>query len=262
MKRWFWPLLFTSLPTLALAQGFSALVSPPRVETSIKPGQTTRHVLEVNQVGNMPGRFRVYTADWKFSNNGSLDFSQDLAPNSCRPWVALERRELTVGPNSKVRFRFEITPPADAPTKECIFAIMFEGVEASSIDQGTLSFPVSGRIGVIVYAGMPGNRADLKIIRSYVSTDSAKLPTLELTNTGTAHGRLSGLLTGTDAKGIKLEFTPLTLPVLVGETRAISLSANTEDGQTTATLNYPITLKGTLEWGSQRLPFERTFSLP
>jgi hypothetical protein len=249
-------------PLLAQAQGFSALVSPPRVETAVKPGSTTRQVLEVTQVGNQPGRFRIYTADWKFSDNGSLDFTEALTPGSCRPWVALERRELTVGANGKTRFRFEITPPPDAPATECTFAIMFEGQDTSAVTQGNLSFPVSGRIGVIVYAGLPGTKAELQITKHYVGSDTARLPTLDIQNTGTAHARLAGMLTGVDAKGVALEFTPYTLPVLPGKTRPIALGANTENGKPAASIAYPVTIKGTLEWGSQRLPFERTFTTP
>ena len=47
-------------------------------------------------------------------------------------------------------------------------------------------------------------------------------------NTGTAHGRLSAFLSGTDAAGKKREFSPATLPILPGETRRIAL--NVDDG--------------------------------
>lgn len=235
------------------------MISPPRVETAVKPGQTTRHVLEITQVGPLPGRFRVYTNDWVINATGGVEFFEALKPDSCRPWVALERREMTVGGNGKMRFRFEITPPADVPATECRFAIMFEGLDTATASSGGVSFPVSGRIGVIVYAGMVGTQAVLQIAGQRVSTDAAKLPTLDVRNTGTAHGRVNGLLTGTDAKGMKLEFTPSNLPILPGETRAIALAANVEGGATVTQINYPVTVKGALEWGGKRVPFEHLF---
>jgi hypothetical protein len=242
------------------AQGFSALISPPRVETAAKPGQTTRQVLEVSQVGPSPGRFRVYTSDWTLNASGGVDFSEELKAGSCRPWVALEKRDLTVPGNSKVRFRFEIVPPADAASNECRFAIMFEGLDTSTVSPGGLSFPVSGRIGVIVYASMPGNVMQLQVVNQSVSKDANKQPVLQVSNTGTAHGRVAGLLTGVDAKGAKLEFTPSTLPVMPGETRSIGLSANVE-GSTApvSAIQYPVTIKGALEWGGKRVPYEHTF---
>ena len=259
------PLAFTLAATLfahiaAQAQGgFSVLISPPRVETTVKPGQTTRQVLEVSQVGPVAGRIRVYTNDWNLNASGGVDFSEELKEGSCRPWVALERRELTVGGNAKVRFRYEISPPADAPATECRFAIMFEGLDTSAATSGSISFPVSGRIGVIVYASFAGTQPEFKVLNTFVSGDINKLPMLRIENVGTAHGRVAGLLSGTDEKGVKLEFTPSSLPILPGETRAIALTANVEGGAAVKTINYPITIGGALEWGGKRIPFEHIF---
>jgi hypothetical protein len=75
----------------AQAQGFSALISPPRIETTVKPGQTTRQVVEITQVGPVVGRFRVYTNDWSISPAGGAVFTEELKPDSCRQWVALKR---------------------------------------------------------------------------------------------------------------------------------------------------------------------------
>lgn len=253
-------LLATGLVSVAAhAQGFSALISPPRVETAVKPGQTTRHVLEISQVGPLPGRFRVYTNDWTINPSGGVDFFEELKPGSCRPWVALERREMTVAGNAKMRFRFEVTPPADGLPTECRFAIMFEGLDTATASSGGVSFPVAGRIGVIVYAGMVGTQAVLEITGQRIGADSAKLPTLDVRNTGTAHGRMNGFLTGVDDKGVRLEFTPSNLPILPGETRAIALTANVEGGAAVPQINYPVTVKGALEWGGKRVPFEHQF---
>jgi hypothetical protein len=254
-----WILVGLLPPVLAGAQGFSALISPPRVETNIKPAQTTRGVLEITQVGPQPGRFKVYTNDWRLEADGGVTFLNDLQPGSCRPWVALERREMTIAGNAKLRFRYEITPPADASISECRFAIMFEGAESGVMSQGGLNVPVSGRIGVIVYAGMPGAQPKLDVVSQRVQ---GKLPTLEVRNSGTAHGRLSGLLSGTDAKGVRLEFSPAGLPILPGETRSVTLSASIPGGTQIVPINYPATIKGSLEWGGQRVPFEHTFSEP
>jgi hypothetical protein len=253
--------LSSLIGTAVLAQGgFSALISPPRVETHTKPGQITRQVLEVTQVGPIAGRFRVYTLDWSLNASGGVDFLEELKPNSCRPWVALERRELSVAGNAKARFRFEIAPPADAPVQECRFAIMFEGLDTSNASSGVVNFPVSGRIGVIVYAAMAGAKPDLKILSHGISNDAAKTPTLQIQNDGTAHGRLVGLLRGADDKGVKLEFTPSSLPILPGESRTIALAANVEGGAAVKEISYPVTVKGSLEWGGQRVPFEHTFN--
>jgi hypothetical protein len=250
------------------AQGFSALISPPRLELQVKPGEVSRQVLEITQVGPSAGRFRIYTADWQLSSTGGVDFSEALQPNSCRPWVALEARELTVAGNAKKRYRIEILPPADTSLRECRFAVMFEGLDESTVRQPGLAFPVSGRIGVIVYATLPGAQALLEIspkgLTEPTGTAGAatRMPVLEVRNSGDAHGRLGGLLTGVDAKGQRLELSPSTLPILPGETRRLSLSASLEGGAPVGQVNYPLSVKGALEWGGKRVPFEHTFTAP
>ncbi len=251
----------------ALAQGFSALVTPPRIEMAIKPGQDARQVIEITQVSDLPGRFRIYTNDWQLNAQGGVQFFDELQPGSCRPWVALERRELTVAGNAKMRFRIQVSPPADAPAAECRFAVMIEGLDTSRVNPGSLSFPVSGRIGVIVYAGMDGTKANLSIVgRSVTASLEAKdrLPLLSVKNDGNAHGRLGGLLTGVDARGQRIDFSPNTLPILPGETRPIALQIspdpNAPNEAPLPTIAYPVTIKGNLEWGGKAHAFEATFS--
>jgi hypothetical protein len=255
--------------SMGWAQGFSALVTPPRIEMEIKPGQDARQVIEITQVGDTPGRFRIYTNDWQLNDQGAVQFFDDLQPGSCRPWVALERRELTIAANSKIRFRIQVSPPADAAVKECRFAVMIEGLDTSRVNPGSVSFPVSGRIGVIVYAGMDGTKAQLSIVgQSVVMGKDGRdgIPTLSVRNEGNAHGRLAGLLTGVDANGQRLDFSPSTLPILPGETRPISLQINPNPNAPKEAplprIAFPVTIKGNLEWGGRNQAFEATFNKP
>jgi hypothetical protein len=83
---------------------------------------------------------------------------------------------------------------------------------------------------------------------------------LQVRNTGTAHGRLDGFLSGTDASGRKLEFTISTLPILPGETRAISLTANRGEKEAPFKISYPVTIRGNLEWNGKSTAFEQRFA--
>lgn len=267
MRTWFLTLAVL-LATLALcspwgaaAQGFSAYVAPARLEIKATPGETTRQVLEIHQASQLPGRFRLYTNDWDFKKpNDALVFSDALAPDSCRPWVALERREITVQANSRYRFRFEISPPADTPPRECRFAIMVEGLEAATVDQGGFRFPVAGRLGVIVYVAVGGVEARLAVANPRVVEEKGeKLPVIDVSNTGTAHGRLEGFLTGVDASGKEFELAADDAPILPDRTRTITLRKTGDGGSKGAAILYPLTVKGTLEWGKQRESLELRF---
>ena len=245
------------LPTILHAQSFSAVVSPPRFEVLVQPGKTMRQVVEITQASNEKGTYRVYTNDWVIGADGNAVFSDDLAPSSCRPWVSLERRELTIAANAKMRFRFEITPPADAQSTECRFAIMIEGAEQVVKANGAMSFPVSGRVGVVVYAAVGEAAPKLEISQAGTRVSEGMIvPLLNIKNTGNAHGRPMGFLKGTDQKGVKIDFSPEPLPILPGQTRAVMLIPQAE-GNTTIKLTYPINIQGAIEW-SESLSSKKT----
>lgn len=253
-------LCLVAAPALVIAQGFAAYVSPPRVLMQMQPGQTQRQVIEIQHAGNQPGRYRFYTVDWSLSANGTVEFSQELVPQSCRPWVAIERRELTLGPGDRYRYRFEVQAPADAPVRECRFAIMMEGLDPAAVSGG-LNMPVSGRIGVIVYANVGGAKPQLTVVEHRTEAEgSRKVPVLIVRNQGQAHGRLEGFLDGRDADDRRYELAPRDLPVLPGEVRNIELIVLDQDRPEAVKPRFPLRVQGRLEWGDQRLPVDLTFA--
>ncbi len=247
-------------PSIALAQGFAAAVSPPRFELMLKAGEKTRQVMEITNANVQPTAYSVRTADWRFDDKDAVVFEDRLTPGSCRPWVAVERRDVVIGGAASFRYRFEITVPPDAPAGECRFALMIEGSDQDITTQGGASIGVSARIGVIVYATIGGAAPKLEIVDTRVATINGELlPVVRVRNTGNAHGRLAGFLSGTDASGNRIEFTPSTLPILPGETRALELVTQ-RDGNEPVRIAYPITIRGKLEWGEQATPFEQRFA--
>lgn len=248
--------------TGSLAQGFAALISPPRFEIAAQPGKQLREVIEITNASGQPAKFKLRTAEWTLAPDGAVQFQDALKPGSCRPWVAIERRDITVSPGGKYRYRFEVTPPADAAGTECRFAILVEGDETAVPMAGGPSLPISGRLGVIVYVTLAGAKPQLDVVGAKVDkVEQAQMPVILVKNTGTAHGRLTGFLSGTDAAGRKLEFAPSTLPILPGETRAIPLAVHRERDDGPIAISYPITIRGKLEWGDNNTtPFERSFA--
>jgi hypothetical protein len=190
------------------------------------------------------------TADWTLDSAAAVKLTDELAPGSCRTWVAIERREITVSAGGRYRYRFEITPPADA-AGECRFALVLEGGGESISAGETVKIPINGQIGIIVYATVAGTTPELEIASTGVATqDGRKLPIVYVRNTGRAHGRLTGFLAGTDASGRSFDFTPSGLPILPGETRAIAL-AIAGDERNPVEISYPITIRGNLEWSGR-----------
>jgi len=252
---------------------FAAAVTPPRFELSVEPGKVLRQVMEISQATPGAGTYRIYTNDWDLSVGGTLTFYDTLQPGSCRRWVAIERSEITVTMGSRVRYRFEVAPPADATVQECRFALMVEG-KAQDVKTGeSASFPMSGRIAVIVYVRVGGAKPVLEpVATSIAQVDGQPTPVLLVYNSGNATGRLGGILTGTDASGTTFEFTPDTAPILPGITRQISLQpyqpgprapVSASASATAPRLKWPVHLRGMLEYGpkdTDRFDLDRDFA--
>jgi hypothetical protein len=249
------------LPTPpALAQGFAAYVSPPRVVAQAEAGQTLRQVIEIQHVSRQPGSYRFYTNDWALQADQSVVFSDALAPDSCRPWVAIERRELNLDAGARYRYRLEVTPPAGTPARECRFALMVEGLDSARV-QGAFSFPVGGRIGVIVYVAVGDATPLLSLAGTRVASINGKpTPVLDVRNSGTAHGRLEGYVNAVDAEGQRLELAPADGPILPGETRQVALVPVVDNGKPAPTIRYPLAVKGNLEWGKSLLALDVSFA--
>jgi hypothetical protein len=246
--------------TPALAQGFAAVVSPPRFELSVKPGERVREVVEISNASAQSATYHVRTGDWTLAPDAGVTFTDALAARSCRPWVAIERREIVVPGGGRYRYRFEVQPPANAPPGECRFALLIEGDEVPVRTQSGLNVPVSGRIGVIVYVAVGQAAPELQIVGTTIGeVDGHPMPILNVRNVGNAHGRLTGFLSGVDAKGRTLDFAPSTLPILPGETRAIALVAGTAP-DVIAEVAYPVRVRGILEWGAgKRMELDQQF---
>ena len=258
VAAWALPCLFAMEG--ALAQGFAAYITPPRIEVAIKPGERVRQVVEIQHVGQQKGGYRVYTNDWTFKPDNSLQFGNDLAADSCRPWVAIERRELAIEPGQKYRYRFEISPPPGTEPRECRFALMFEGADPARVS-GPVNFPVGGRVAVIVYASIGGALPQLSVVGTRVAWVGGKpVAVVDIRNTGNAHGRVDGFLDAVDATGQRVEMSPADLPVLPGETRGIALAPVSDASGKAPVLTFPLNVTGNLEWRNERLPLNARFT--
>lgn len=245
--------------TLSQAAGFAAVVSPPRFELDSRAGATLRQVFTLTNGSDKAAKFRVHTADFKLGEDYGVTFEDALQPGSCRPWVALERAEVPLASGATIHYRFQVQVPPETPRGECRFGILIESEEPALAQAGALKLPITGRIGVIVYIRIGDAGPDLEIFGpSVVTVNGQKLPTLRVHNSGDAHARLSGFLTGTDAKGVKYDFSPSTLPILPGEVRPVYLAPSLP-GNDHPTLTFPVTVQGKLEWDDKSTDFKERF---
>ena len=243
----------------AHAGSFSATVSPPRFELEAKPGKVIREIIEIYNAGDNKTTFSLRTADWDLSESGGLTiYPPELQPDSCRPWLRIERLSLPLQAQASKRFRFEVHIPQDAPDGECRVAILVEPGDDSGVlaRANNISFPIEGRIAIIIYVAV-GDAEPVLILQSVRLQDvnGHLSPIAVLKNTGNAHGRPSGFLEGRDASGKRIDFTIAQSPILPGQTREIPIWQAPAEGTEPEILQPPLQLEGTIEWrgGKQKV---------
>lgn len=247
-------LAFLVLPALSSAGPFEVAVSPSRFELGGVSEGRIGQSLTIFNVGASASEVSIRTLDWRFSAQGELTFHDELLPESCRPWVTLERRGLKIGMQDKAQFRFQVDIPPNTPRGECRFMIAIEGVEPAQAailaQQGmSLNFPVSGRIAVPVYIALNGAEPRLKMKNiALVERQGKRFPAITVTNAGDAHGRLAGVLSARDSKGTEFELSPEGTPILPGQTRTLLLQPQAPQGGVAGDMAYPLKVKGLLDW--------------
>jgi fimbrial chaperone protein len=258
------PLALAATGTAAFAAPFEIAISPSRFELASKSGTRLGQSLDIHNLGAAPTEVSLRTIDWSYSPEGNIGYHDELLPGSCRPWVTLERRSLSVPARSKKSFRFQVDAPADAPRGECRFMIAIEGTEPAQqavIQSGgaNLSLPVTGRIAVAVYVMLNGAepRLEMKQVASR-TIEGKRTAIVTVVNSGDAHGRLEGSLDAKDSQGRAFELVPEGTPILPGQTRTIALMPKGESGQPTPQPSYPIKAGGMLDWdkGSFKVDLE------
>lgn len=255
--------ILLSAPAHSAEGGFSGGVTPSRFELMSKPGNVVRKSVKIYNLGLRPAEYIVRTADWSYSPEGQISFYDELANDSCREWVALERHKISVVPDPQRprNFRFEITVPENAPAQECRFALMLEGSESgyeTRFGDGSVTMPIGGRIAVIVYLGIGDVQPEIAVGQLSARTVNKKvLPVVEVRNTGPAHGRLDADLVAQTGNGKPVPLSIATSPIMPGQTRHLALTP--DPGYE---LSYPLTVKGKIYSDAQSISIDQTVDPP
>ena len=260
------------LPALAiaidvLAQGFAAGISPSRFELKAEPGAVIRETVTILNPGANDAEYLFRTVDWELDEASGIQYVEDtLTAGSCRPWVRLERRNVTVRAGANRNYRFEVHVPADAAPGLCRFAILIEPSEAytARIGDGGFSVPIVGRYAVISYVTIGDAAAEIEQLGlSRVESNGLQLPAITVRNTGTAHDRATGQVTAVDATGTRFSLIPSSFPVLPGRTERLAFLPETDSsGRSPITLDrqlqFPVRMDGRIEIGGQSIAIDAT----
>ncbi len=243
-------------PVSSLHAGFDASASPPRFELKAKPGEVIRQTLQISNHENSPARYLVKTADWELGPAGEAQFIETTPKGgSCRPWVRVERHEISVTPKDTRNFRFEIHVPKDAASGECRFALLVSSDAGQVSPRGGefIQIPIVGRLGIIVYVTIGEAKPAMKLERiAMKKIDGKPTPVATVHNAGTAHSRVQGSLKAVDAAKHKLNLVPNGVVILPNARRDVRLTpVDWSEGEAKPPayeLALPLRIKGTLQF--------------
>ncbi len=261
------PALAVAIAIDVFAQGFAAGISPSRFELEGEPGTVIRDTVTILNPGQADAEYLFRTVDWDLDESSGIQYTEDtLAAGSCRPWVQLERRNVTVRAGASRSYRFEVHVPADAAPGLCRFAILIEPSEAytARLGEGELSLPIVGRYAVITYVTIGDASAVIENLGlSRIESNGLQLPAITVRNSGTAHDRASGQITAVDATGTRFSLVPSSFPVRPGRTEILAFLPETDTaGKSPLTLErqlqYPVRLDGRIEIGDQSIEIDAT----
>lgn len=249
------PILLVAYSTSAVyAAPFEVAVAPSRFELNADNTGRVGQSLQIQNLGKQNVNLKIRTLDWALSEKGEITYYDELRPNSCRPWVTLERNSLSLPAQGKRAMRFQVNAPANTTLTECRFMIAVEGLDPahnSVLDTNSganLSIPVSGRIAVAVYIALNNAQPQLSLKQLTVqNARGGRVPFVTVQNTGKAHGRLEGSINATDAKGQAYELTVDNSPVLPGQTRQLALTPKAINSNNNSP-TYPLKGRGQLDW--------------
>ena len=253
--------LIALLCVLLAPASFAAGVSPSKFELRARPGQVLRDTVRILNPGEQTEEFEISTADWRLNDDGGIEFVEDtLLEDSCRPWVRLERRTVSIDPGAERNYRFEVHVPDEAASGLCRFAILIEPTEAylARIGNGAISIPMVARFAVVTYVTIGDAMPDIELVGvGTTMVEGHRLPTLTLSNRGNTFDRAFGELIATDFQGQRTRLVPSAFPVLPGRSEAIQLKLDmTAEEAQLFTLQYPLRLSGRVEIGGKVLEID------
>jgi hypothetical protein len=202
-------------------------------EFDLAPGESVDDFAQVNNFGDQPLTFRVYSQDATNTPGGAFTLQPaDVEPVEVGAWIGLSE-QVTVAPGEHAIVPFTITVPADATPGDHAGGIV-ASILTQGVDTEGQQVIVDNRVGSRVYLRVAGALApQLQIVRLEATYDRSWVPfsagdvtaTFQVRNTGNV--RLAGeqTVTGQGLFGLgKHTMTLGDLPeILPGESVVVTV---------------------------------------
>lgn len=203
--------VFLNTPGLAYAQDISLVVSPPRTDLEIKPGETLQKTIKVTNTSETELILSAIPIDFIVTDDAGTPIKVTTEASGrflASPWFTLETSELVVPPKDTTQLTVVITAPNDALPGGHYAGIFFEPKERKG-EKKTVSYTTAqvGSLFALNVAGDVNYDAVIKdfSVKNYLSEFGPIDFTLTLENQSDTHITPESSITITDMLGRKAE---------------------------------------------------------
>ena len=204
------PFIFTSVSAVH-AQDISLVVSPPRTDLEIKPGETLQKTIKVTNTSEAELILSAVPIDFIVTDNAGTPIKVTTEASGrflASPWFTLETSELVVPPKDTAQLTVVITAPQDALPGGHYAGIFFEPKERKG-EKKTVSY-TTAQVGSLFALNVSGDvNYDAVIkdfsVKNYLSEFGPIDFTLVLENQSDTHITPESSIEITDMLGRKLD---------------------------------------------------------
>lgn len=161
--------LFTANSTYADQNPIHLQVSPVKQKISLEPGSDYQSSFKVQNVGTLPFNYSTEAVPYSVTNeNYNPDYSTVATYSQIAQWIKFDesKQKGRLEPGETVEVPFTVSVPKDVPAGGQYAAIMAQTEDGNADDA---NIRVVNRVGMILYANIPGNtRAEGSIIDNKV----------------------------------------------------------------------------------------------
>ena len=216
------------LAVLPLAARVYFVVSPPRFEMTMAPGQSrTETISIINGDSSNPLRLKVSVKGWEKNKNGQTTYFDPAEQvRSCGGWLVINPSEFEIPAGGIETARFTVSVPETV--NGSYWAMIFFESQPDTNTKSMVGVRVTGRLGASVYINIDGTLQYQSEMTGF-SYKRAGYQNHEFTvgvkNNGNVYFRPKGTLEIKDASGKKIKSADITddIVILPGALRDIKL---------------------------------------
>ena len=219
---------------------------PVKFDISVEPGKPYADAITVINPNDFPIADQPEVENISAGDEGAIDLVDTDIPHGLTAWISMDRMPFTLAPQERREVPFTITVPTGGGEPGSHYGvILFRGIPVAGTPSNGIG--ISGRVGSVVLATVPGDAVKTGLIESFTGPGSflARGPvdfTFKVKNTGNSHFEPQGKITlsGPLVKTTDLSFEPRI--VFPGHNRTFKAKWDTRYGfgPITATLNIMV----------------------